>query len=305
MQELVVKELNVKYTYGALAVSDLSFTADQGEITCIYGEAESGKTTLLKCLAGLIKPASGDIFYDGKSANGLKTNERDVVMIFEDGTFFEHKSVLYNLVYPLKIRKIEDRIIDETVACVLKKLDLDPSFSDKKVITLSQEERVDLSFARALMRKAGLILIDDPFKKLGADREEYFQKYSKIISDMAKDAVLIYATNNAKDCLYFDAHTVVLNYGICLQQGKPEEIKNSPNSLLSLTKFNDTCATFIGCIDRSGESIILKYNDNEVLLDNDKLISDIYIGKEVLIAEYGTDKKLILDKDNERIIYFS
>ena len=101
---LEVKNLTVKYRFGARALNSVSFCADKNEIFCVLGGEESGKTTLMKTLAGLLQQSEGEIYLNGVNITDSDVKTRNVCLVHEDYGFFENKTLAYNLSYPLIIR---------------------------------------------------------------------------------------------------------------------------------------------------------------------------------------------------------
>ncbi len=303
MEKLTIKNLTIKYLYGAMAISDLTLTADKGEIVAVTGDTESGKTSLLKCIAGLVPAGSGEIFIDGKNVTESRCKDRNVCLVYEDGCFFENRSAKYNIEYPLKIRKVDKALLEEKVISACNAVGFPQEKLSCKVKKLSVEERFSLSLARAYNREAKIYLFDDPLKKV-ADREKYFAVLKDFMIKKADSGAVIYATSSGKECRELNGKCVLLNYGICLQDGNINEIISKPRTVGTIRKFLPEATIIEGKITADNGNIIFKGNAIEKILDKDKLMSDIFIGKECL--GYCDGQNLFLyDVRSERIIYFS
>ena len=303
METLTIKNLTIKYLYGAMAISDLSLTADKGEILAVTGDTESGKTSLLKCIAGLVPVGSGKIFIDGKNVTESKCKERNVCLVYEDGCFFENRSAEYNIAYPMKIRKIDKFLLEEKVISACEAVGFPREKLRCKAKKLSGEERFLLSLARAYNRDADVYLFDDPLKNV-KDREEYFAVLKDFMQKKADSGAVIYATSSGKECRELNGKCVLLNYGICLQNGDLHELISKPRSVGTIRKFLPEATIIEGKITIDNGSIVFKGNGIEKALDEDKLMSDIFIGKECL--GYSDGQNLFLyDVRSERIIYVS
>ena len=195
MKRLTVKNLNVKYRYGALAVSDLTFFAEKG-VTCILGAEESGKTSLLKAIAGLIKPISGEVYFDETPSEQLRLRDRNVCLIYEDGGFFERKTALYNLQYPLKVRKTTEMDMAQAIEAATEIVGFKPEDLNTPVNKLTKEKRVLLGYARAFLRKADVYLIDDVIKD-ATDRDALFLQIKPLVERLADNSIVLYATDRA------------------------------------------------------------------------------------------------------------
>ena len=156
-----VINLSHQYRFGSLSFSNLSFSLQKGEMLCLYGKEECGKTSVLKTLCGLLPGKTGTIILDGKDITHSKPEERNLTLLHEDGGFFEGKSVYYNLVYPLRIRKEREEYVSDKVKEVSELFNI-ASLLSKKVNKLTENERIAVEFARLFIRKSNGYLLDDP-----------------------------------------------------------------------------------------------------------------------------------------------
>ena len=172
---LQIKNLTQQYTMGATALCDISVTVKTNALLCVLGKTEAGKTSLLKTLCGLTDIKHGEILLNGTHINRSSLKELDIALMHENGGFFENKTILYNLEYPLKIRKLCPEIIRKQINYVITKFNLN-DVKYFKVLRLNKIERLNLSFARLFLRNLSLILIDNPFKNF-ENRDELFELY--------------------------------------------------------------------------------------------------------------------------------
>lgn len=301
MNTLTIKNLSVKYNYGALAVSKFELRAEQGQIYTVVGDSESGKTSLLKCIAGLIAPIEGSIYLNEKELTKLKTKDKNVCMIYEDGCFFENRTVFYNLAYPLKIRKIDKVEIEKIIKDAIRWSGVAESLLKVKVKKISSDERFLLSIKRAYIREADIFLFDDPLKNLHERREEYFQLLKKLMVEKSKSAIVIYATTSGEECREIGGYCSFLNYGITIQRGTVEDLSENPLSVGTVGKFCPNGEILQGKIISEEGEVAVVVGDNRYIIDENKLLSDIFIGKECLV--YFGNNLRIFDKRSERIIY--
>lgn len=306
MSLLQVNNLTVRYTYGNVAVSNLSFNNEEANLLTVLGRTESGKTSLLKCISGLLKQSGGQIFLNSKDISLLSVKDRNVCLIYENGRFFENRTVLYNLEYPLKIRKIANENRQKEIIKIIKKVGISEDLLKAKVSKLSSTERIKLSFARALLRNADLYLIDDPLKILTSkERADIFPLAEDLMDELSSRGLVIYATTEASECSKLGGKIVYLNYGICVQQGSADEIKNYPASLTALEMFNDNYLKQTVKICSEDDSIYVDFNGEKIELDDKKLLSGIFVGKEAeAVRLSGQGALRLYDAESEQIIYF-
>lgn len=302
MEILRIDNLTVTYRYGALAVSDLSFVAKKG-ITCIVGEEESGKTTLLKTLAGLVQPTSGRIFFDEKDGLTMPIRERNVCLLYEDGGFFENRTSEYNLRYVLKVRKIPENEWENRIVEVAEKSGFDPKLLQTPVRKLSKEDRVLLAYARAFLRKADLYLIDDSIRTV-SDRESLFQRIAPLVEELSKNAVVLYATDSIAECERFGGEAVFLRYGICPCVGTIEEISKNPPDLFIAEKLCSNAKRDTVTLLQEGEEILFEGFGKQYRMKKEGLLSDVFLNKPLVALEIG-EKLHLFDLRSERKVYFS
>ncbi len=291
---LDVKDISVKFRHGALAVSGLSFSVEKGEILTLLGDAESGKTTVLKTIAGLYKKTDGRILFNGTDDEKILPKDKKIFLMHEDGGFFEHRSVLFNLKYPLKIRN---------QAFSTEKL----IFTDKKLLKktikkLTPEERLCVMFDRAALRDdAEIFLLDDPFKIVPAEkRKDIFEKYLSFILSLKKRGAVVYATTDITEATAL-GDTLLLHYGVEQQRGKAIDFAEDPSSLCALyysqAHYKEGLTTIVDV-----KKPFVTVDEQKYFIDKEKLLNEIYIGKEVIFAR--TENKLFLfDKKCEQRIY--
>ena len=303
---LQIKNLTQQYTMGATALCDISVTVKTNALLCVLGKTEAGKTSLLKTLCGLTDIKHGEILLNGTHINRSSLKELDIALMHENGGFFENKTILYNLEYPLKIRKLCPEIIRKQINYVITKFNLN-DVKYFKVLRLNKIERLNLSFARLFLRNLSLILIDNPFKNF-ENRDELFELYLPYIKELTSNASVIYATDSAYEAYKLNGDTLVLNYGIVQQYDKYENLKNNPKTLTVMNYVNPSNKIFEASIIMCDNNIFVSYNNALKEIKKDKLLNDIYIGKKVIVAEVyeGTKSTLkIFDYNSERIIYFN
>ena len=304
MSFLEVRNLSYKYFYGALAVSDVSFTAKKGQVLTLLGKSESGKTSLLKCIAGIRKPACGEILLDGETIpkEGKKKN---VGMIFENGMFFENRTVGYNLLYPLIIRKFEKADSEEKVRFVLDKFGLRGS-EGNKVRNLTAAERIKLALARADLRETQILLCDDILKICNQDdRENLFCSLWEFLTEKAEKSIVIYATKEKNEALKNNGETVLMNYGTVMQQGSASDIAAKPLSIYAVDYFHKNVEMVNATIKLMENQIFIILDGEKILLEKKKLLSDIYIDKEVKVWKNEKGEISLFDSGSEKIIYFN
>lgn len=312
MKTLEISRLSMQYTYGAKAVTDFFLSLDKGEAISILGGEQSGKSSLFSCIAGFFPASEGSILINGKNITGAKIKDRDVMLIPSDGGFFMRKSLLYNLMYPLRIRKIEKSVAEATIIEILKLVGLDKA-ADEQIFRLSDKERALAAFLRSLVREASVYLFDDILKKLNAsDRQEVFLKILPLIKGLS--GAVVFATTQPDEAFSISDEVIVLNYGCTVDVGSRCSILNSPKSLISYKYCSDIDINIVSTMltENDGETILRLLGD-EFAVKKEHLLNEIYSGNEVVcafrvgLADSGIDisscKRYVAYKNGSPFLY--
>ncbi len=194
----MIKVCNVclKYTKEYFALYDVSFEIKKGESVALLGEEHSGKTTILRVIAGLEKLDSGEVYIKDIPIKKVDFS-CDINMGYIPATpiFFNKKTVYENLKYLLKVRKYSKKEIEEKINDILIEYNLE-KIRDEKIENLSLFQKYILSFARLSLRKLDVILIDNIFEQLSNDELDIVQ--GLIMKEYLKQGVTtIFATTSS------------------------------------------------------------------------------------------------------------
>ena len=216
----------------------MCFEVESGKVLAILAEEEGGKTSLLKALAGLIPCESGSVFLGEKSILNLKPRERNFSLILENEGIFRFKTVKKQLELPLKIRKIPRGERALAVQDISEKFNITHLLQDIGA-QLYEDDKVRLAFARAFIRKADCLLLDNPFNNLKANERD--RVFHEMLPHIKKaECPVIFATNLLNEAVFTADYIICLNYGIIIQKGTPNEILNNPSEYVRETFFQRT-----------------------------------------------------------------
>lgn len=216
--------------YGDLeAVSDMSWTASQGEFLVLFGPAGAGKTTTLKLIAGLEQPDEGDILFDGKSIQEIGTPDRNVAMAFENYALYPHMSVFDNIAFPMMVpgrktySKEEIRKRVTSIASVLQ-IDL---LLERMPQQLSGGQRQRVALGRCLVREPVVFLLDEPIAHLDAKlRHRMYAELKRIMR--ARGTTALYATPAQTEAMAMADRIVVIFEGKVQQIGTARDLYERP-----------------------------------------------------------------------------
>ncbi|WP_440633107.1 ABC transporter ATP-binding protein [Candidatus Pelagibacter sp. HIMB1485] len=221
-------------------LNEVSFNFKEGNLYTILGRTLSGKTTLLKTIAGLLTPDSGAIEFDGKDFLKVPVWQRNVAMVYQQFINYPHLNVFENIAFPLRQRKIDNEEIKNKVMESLKSVGL-VGYENRKIQELSGGQQQRVSLARSLVKNAKILLLDEPLVNLDYKlreqlREEFKSLFSKGLAD---ETILIYSTTDPRETMELNGEVIVLDEGKVLQVGPAKEIFENPSSLKVAEISND------------------------------------------------------------------
>ncbi|GAA5030206.1 hypothetical protein GCM10011506_19140 [Marivirga lumbricoides] len=163
-------------------ISLLNFTLEAHKTLSILGKSGCGKTTMLKIIAGLESPDSGDILLNSLRINEQAPEKRGIVYLYQEDLLFPHLTVFENIAFGLRIKKVDKNIIAEKVNTMIQRLELEGQ-ADKMPHQLSGGQRQRVSFGRAIITNPSLLLLDEPFGSLDAGTRTRMQLLFKKLAE--------------------------------------------------------------------------------------------------------------------------
>jgi multiple sugar transport system ATP-binding protein len=226
MANLQLKALNKIYPSGALALYNVNLQLADKEFIAVIGGEKSGKSTLLRVIAGLEDATEGEIYIDGKEVSSLEPKDRDIAMIFQSNTLYPALTVFDNMAFGLKLRKAPQTVIEQRVKSAASILGLtDVLYRKPKALTTEQKQKAVLG--RAIVREPKVYLLDDPLAGLDGDLKA--QMRNVIINLQARmEGTFIYATKNVNEALTMATRIVVLKEGFVQQIDTPANLYDYP-----------------------------------------------------------------------------
>ena len=226
--DLLAKELTYK-PETEFHLNNISFGMKKGEIYTILGRTLSGKTTLLKTIAGLVTPQSGRILFDGKDLNSVPVWKRNIAMVYQQFINYPHLSVFENVAFPLRQRGVSNSELNSRVLKAIDRVGL-KDFEKRKIQELSGGQQQRVALARSFVKEADILLLDEPLVNLDYKlREQLREEFGKIFnSEFSSESILVYSSTDPMEAMQLGGETIVLDEGKILQQGPASEIFENP-----------------------------------------------------------------------------
>ena len=210
---------------------------ETGGFNVLLGTTLAGKTTLMRLMAGLEEPSSGQIWFDGRDVTGVAVQKRQVAMVYQAFVNYPNLNVFNNIASPLRVAKVARAEIDDRVRAIADLLKLTPML-DRLPAQLSGGQQQRTALARALVKNAPLVLLDEPLANLDYKlREELRDELPRLFRDSG--ATVVYATSEPLEALMLGGHVAIVNEGVVVQYGPTAEIYRQPANLLSARVFSD------------------------------------------------------------------
>jgi glycerol transport system ATP-binding protein len=222
---------------GIDTIRDVSLELDRGTLSVLLGPTLSGKTSIMRLLAGLDKPTSGRVLVDGRDVTGLDVRKRSVAMVYQQFINYPSLSVYENIASPLRVQGKPRAEIERRVRDAARLLKLEP-YLERTPLQLSGGQQQRTAIARALVKGADLVLLDEPLANLDYKlREELRTELPRIFE--ASGAIFVYATTEPSEALLLGGRTICMWEGKVLQAGDTAKVYRRPDTLRVAQVFSD------------------------------------------------------------------
>jgi len=223
----------VNKRFGAFqALKDINLNIQSGELVALLGPSGCGKTTLLRIIAGLETPDTGNIIFHGEDVSSREVRERNVGFVFQHYALFRHMTVFDNVAFGLRMKPKRERPSEKAIADkvheLLNLVQLD-WLADRYPEQLSGGQRQRIALARALAVQPRVLLLDEPFGALDAKvRKELRRWLARLHEEVHLTSVFV--THDQEEAMEVADRIVVMNKGVVEQIGSPGEVYENPAS---------------------------------------------------------------------------
>jgi len=210
-------------------VDNLDMAINDGEFITLVGESGCGKSTVLRLIAGLDEPTSGNIYIDGKLSNSLSPKDRNIGMVFQSYALFPHMTVEANIGFGLKIKRVPDKEKREKISRILSDLRLENE-AVKMPSMISGGQRQRVAVGRAMVTEPDILLMDEPLSNLDARlRSNMRTEFKHLHKDQQN--TIIYVTHDQVEAMTLGDRMAIMNNGIIEQFGTSDEIYFHPANI--------------------------------------------------------------------------
>ncbi len=237
------------------ALNDISLSVKDGEFMVLLGPTGAGKTTTLRCVAGLEKLDAGDIYLGGQSTVGLTPAERDVAFVFQSYALYPRKTVFQNMAFPLEARKLSKAEIESRVQSIARLLAID-GLLQRRPAELSGGQQQRVALGRAMVRQPRLFLMDEPLTNLDFMlRVEMRAELKRLQNELA--ATFFYVTNDQIEAMSVADRIAILNEGVLQQVDTPEVVYDEPVNIFVAAFVGNPRMNFLECSVDMAERMIV------------------------------------------------
>lgn len=231
---------NITKRFGdVLAVNDISFELDDGDLLVLVGPSGCGKSTTLRMIAGLETPTEGQVLIGGEDVTNVTPKYRDIAMVYQDLALYPHKTVRGNIEFPLEMRNELEGEREEKVREIAEILEIEDML-DRYPSELSGGQQQRVALGRAIIRDPSVFLMDEPLSSLDAKLRNTMR--SEILQiQQTLDETMVYVTHDQEIGMTLGDKIVVMNEGELQQLAEPKVIYSEPA--------NEFVANFIGSPD--------------------------------------------------------
>jgi len=227
----------VRKVDGITHIKETNLVLESGHFNVLLGATGAGKTSLIKLMAGLDKPSSGQVFMDGQDVTGLSTQKRNISLVHQFFVNYAHMTVFDNIASPLKVAGMAKSEIEGRVEEAADILQLRPMLH-RRPGELSGGQQQRTALARAIAKESKAVFLDEPLANLDYKlREELRDQLPDLFAD--RGAVVVYATSEPEEALLLTGKTALLDDGRVTQFGPTTQIYHHPQDLLSASVFSN------------------------------------------------------------------
>ena len=292
--QVTLKKVSKRFANAEVdAVNQVDLEIVNKEFLVILGPSGSGKSSLLRLIAGLEEVSGGEVYFGNELMNDVSPRERDISMVFQNFALFPNMTVYDNIAFPIRASGKDSENLDSEVKRIASMLQIE-GLLDRKPGALSGGEQQRVSLGRAIIKKPKVFLMDEPLSNLDASlRSELRAEIKKLHKELG--ITFIYVTHDQTEAMTMADRIALIKDGKLLQVDKPEVIYDNPNhswigSFLGMPAMNLVSSSDLGdsVPSKKGASVIgIRPENINISTEKSKLSGS------VISTEYLGDSKII------------
>jgi glycerol transport system ATP-binding protein len=233
---LALKDVSLRVN-GDIHIHPTTLELEPVGFNTLLGETRAGKTTLMRLMAGLVQPTQGQVWFGGRDVTGVPVQQRRVSMVYQQFINYPNFSVFDNIASPLRVQRLADARVRTRVERIAELLQLTPLLG-RKPAELSGGQQQRTALARALVKDADLVLLDEPLANLDYKlRESLRDELPRLFAD--RGCMVVYATTEPAEALLLGGHVATLREGAVTQFGPSSVVYREPADLTTARVFSD------------------------------------------------------------------
>lgn len=280
----MIKLESISKAFGsAVALDDVNLDIKRGEFVALLGPSGCGKSTTLMILAGLLRPTAGKVSFDGKVVNDVEPKDRDIGMVFQSYALYPHMSVMDNIAFPLKQRKVAKKERYAKAESVAGMLQIE-HLLDRMPSQLSGGQQQRVAMARALIKDPLFLLLDEPMSNLDARlKVDVRDEIRRLQQRLGITTIIV--THDQEEAMAVADKIAILEKGKIQQFGTPEELFDKPNHLFVAHFMGNPPMNILDCwFVRNDRERLLKGNGFVYKLPDRKQVDPAFSGSEVKLG---------------------
>ncbi|WMM25892.1 ABC transporter ATP-binding protein [Tissierella sp. MB52-C2] len=286
---------NICKAFGSVkAVNNLNLEIDDGDLISILGPSGCGKSTTLSLIAGLLKPDNGDIYFGDKKVTNIEPEDRGIGMVFQNYALYPHMSVLKNIMFPLKMKKMNRKEANR-LATQMAELTKIEDLLHRKPSELSGGQQQRVAIARALVKKPEILLLDEPLSNLDARLRIEMREEIRRIQQEVK-ITTIFVTHDQEEAMSISDKILLMKDGLYQQYTTPKEMYSNPSNKFVARFLGNPPINFIEAEIMDNKEDIKLHNSN-IILNLSRHLKDREIREREITLGIRPEDLIITNKD--------
>lgn len=283
----VSKVYTINKNQSNIALRGVDLEIQEGEFVALLGPSGCGKSTTLMILAGLLKPTTGEIHFDGQLVNDVEPKDRNIGMVFQSYALYPHLSVRDNMAFPLKQQKIPKNVRYEKVEEVAKSVQLS-ALLDRKPTQLSGGQQQRVAMGRALCKEPKILLLDEPMSNLDTRLKVDVRDEIRTLQQRLNLTTVI-VTHDQEEAMAIADKIAILDGGTIQQFGTPDDLYQRPVNLFVANFLGNPPMNILHGKLFQDDGLYLEAQSGKIRIYDEKPAYQAHVGKEMALGVRPTE----------------